>query len=304
MAIEWYRVYHGTPYDPKLAVIASRANARRCEVLAVWVCMFDRASQNENRGSLVGFDPELVSVSQDIDIETVTRIVDALRQRGMISEDESLKNWCKRQFTKDDPTATERNRRHRERHGVITDEADDVTVPLRDVTPENGELRSVTPSDNRVQSTDTDLGSSSNTNNPQNLFEMPRSADRDGGEPAKPADTKASQKAKIDALFTEFWSHVWLKKAKDDARKAFPKALIAICKRDGCTGEVATGTLSNYAEREKDNALVDESRAKLHPATWLNGSRWDDEIRGDPVRRPAADKQSIFDKIINERGVA
>lgn len=96
------------PYDQKLQFIAKRTEQPLAHVVAIWVCLLDAASQHDPRGVL-SLDLEEMAVLQDIDQGAVERIIQAFRDKGMITEDNVLASWAKRQRT----TSTERSREHR-----------------------------------------------------------------------------------------------------------------------------------------------------------------------------------------------
>ena len=109
MSMEWYRAYHGMPYDTKLRVIARRTSQPMAVVVAIWACMLDAASQHDPRG-FIKIDPEEVAVVQDLELEVVVSVIQAFHDKGMIDEDNHLTAWDKRQHT----TSTERSRKHRD----------------------------------------------------------------------------------------------------------------------------------------------------------------------------------------------
>jgi len=91
--------------------------------------------------------------------------------------------------------------------------------------------------------------------------------------------------------FSLFWSAFPKKKAKGDAEKAFKKLN---------PDEGLMSTLLSAIEKAKksDDWLKDGGKFIPHPATWLNGQRWEDEIteggshgkdreKGIPGNRPA-----------------
>lgn len=106
--MEWYRAYHGMPYDPKLQVIAKRTGQPMAMVVAVWVCLLDAASQHASRG-VIAIDPEEIAVIQGMELEAVEAIIQALRDKGMIDKNSRLASWDKRQHM----TSTERSQKHR-----------------------------------------------------------------------------------------------------------------------------------------------------------------------------------------------
>jgi hypothetical protein len=112
-----------------------------------------------------------------------------------------------------------------------------------------------------------------------------RAKDKGGARAAKPAPKPKPAKSPApltDAAFTEFWSIYPRKTAKATAQKAFAKA----CEQappdriiDGLRNSVQAWTAAHT-----------EPKYIPHPATWLNGGRWDDEqpMPGMPERPQAA----------------
>lgn len=70
----------------------------------------------------------------------------------------------------------------------------------------------------------------------------------------------------VTAAFDEFWSLYPLKRSKGQARKAWPSAV----KRAGGTAKIMEGAARFAADPHRDPKYT------AHPATWLNGERWDD----------------------------
>lgn len=95
--MNWFRCYHGISNDPKLAVVAARAKTKPGEVLAVWMCLLDYASQSETRGNAGNAGNEEIAVSTGFTVQTVDAILAALRAKGIVSEDGQLTAWERRQ---------------------------------------------------------------------------------------------------------------------------------------------------------------------------------------------------------------
>lgn len=119
-SMDWLRLWHGTPVDQKLTMIAKRAGARRCEMTALWECLLDHASQNSERGYVGDVDLEVIAFSQEIDLDVVQAMYRGLEEKRVIV-DGRIVNWRKRQPEREDPTAAERQRKHREQQRDIRD---------------------------------------------------------------------------------------------------------------------------------------------------------------------------------------
>lgn len=114
--MDWFRYYHGAPYDPKLTMIAKNIGVKRCEMTAFWDCILDRASQNSPRGSIAGIDLDIISFSQDISKDTLQKMLDALIEKGVIGGD-FVCSWEKRQPKREDHS-TDRVRVYRKNNSL------------------------------------------------------------------------------------------------------------------------------------------------------------------------------------------
>ena len=82
-----------------------------------------------------------------------------------------------------------------------------------------------------------------------------------------------------------FWNH----NGKQDSRRAYENA-VGLLVRDGMDHEGAAKFLFLEAtnDRKRFEPTKDwEWRARLHPATWLNGKRWEDEPAAAASPEPA-----------------
>lgn len=112
MSNDWFRSWHGAPTDNKWLLIAKRANVKPIHVSGTWWALLDHASQHSDRGFVDDFDQETFALFAGLEEEHVSRIVTALRDKGMIV-DGFIGQWLKRQPKKEDATANERQARHR-----------------------------------------------------------------------------------------------------------------------------------------------------------------------------------------------
>jgi len=110
MAMEWFRMYHGMPFDTKLRVVAKRAGQPMGVAVTVWACILDAASQHDPRGIAV-IDPEEIAVALELETEAVEAVIAAMRDKEMLDEDGHLTAWDIRQRT----TSTERMKKLRDK---------------------------------------------------------------------------------------------------------------------------------------------------------------------------------------------
>lgn len=136
---DWFRAWHGAPTDPKWRTIARRANSRPGDVFAVVSCLWDRASQAKDRGSVAGYDCEIIADGLGYEPEEVERIISALIDKEVIV-DGRIAAWEKYQPKREDNQSTDRSRRFRDKR---RDEAES-TEPQRDETQCNASQRTAT----------------------------------------------------------------------------------------------------------------------------------------------------------------
>ncbi len=112
--MDWLRWWHGTTVDLKFKTIAMRANVPKVTVIGLWAIFLEYASQHEERGSLDGISFEDISISFDVCDALVTHVYEEMQNKGLITPDNMIANWVKRQTKRDDNSA-ERTRKYREK---------------------------------------------------------------------------------------------------------------------------------------------------------------------------------------------
>ena len=96
----------------------------------------------------------------------------------------------------------------------------------------------------------------------------------------KPNVTKPSSNASnaFDG-FEEFWKVVHRKVAKDAARKAFDKAVKRVAKKNNAPPQkVAERIIEKMKLFAASKQARHEVKGNLHPATWLNEGRYEDDV--------------------------
>lgn len=151
MSIEWFRHYHGAIYDGKIFVVASLAGCKRHVASIIWMAILEHASASKNRGSIDGFNPKMTALALELDVDTVERVVAAMRECDLIASDGRITNWEKRQPKREDSSA-ERTREWRERKAAAATQRD-ASVTQRDAPVTNGDA-AVTHGDDAVTQRD------------------------------------------------------------------------------------------------------------------------------------------------------
>jgi hypothetical protein len=194
--MDWYRVYHGMPEDAKLKVIAKRSQQTMAHVVTVWLCVLDAASRHKNRGT-VEVDSEQIAVVQDMDQAAVESILQAFREKGMITEDNRITSWNTRQYLSD------KERAQRARDKKKQDVTENHTAS-HSVTEGNAAKRKIgkkaPDTDNRLQKADseTDLQKNRITDKKnRESAEGEREREARNAPPEKDADKIAEQMLQI-----------------------------------------------------------------------------------------------------------
>lgn len=131
--MNWWRAHHGISNDVKVGIVAAKINATKAEVGWILIILLDYASQNDDRGSVEGLEPDEIAAMSGITPERAAQIVNALRERKIITPNNRLTNWEKRQFDGDYSTARVRKFRSKKRN-----ETNETAAPFHE-TPETSE---------------------------------------------------------------------------------------------------------------------------------------------------------------------
>ena len=115
----WFRAHEGITSDTKWHIVARKAKVNVGTVVAIWVALLDHASQNEERGSLEGFDCEAIDALFGYEDGVCERVLDAMEGKGLV-ENGRVVNWSKRQPAREDGSSTERVREYRSRQKAQT----------------------------------------------------------------------------------------------------------------------------------------------------------------------------------------
>lgn len=104
MAIQWLRLWHDMPNDPKWRTIARASKQPIPCVIAVYLHLLVSASANANeRGRTKSVCHEDVASALDMDCEQVGAIIDAMQ--GRVLDGDMIAGWDKRQVEREDGAA-------------------------------------------------------------------------------------------------------------------------------------------------------------------------------------------------------
>ena len=134
MAIQWLRLWHDMPTDPKWRTIAKASGQRIGDVMSVYLHLLVCASNATERGRTQSFNCEDVASALDLDTEQVDAIVAAMQSR--VLEGDVVKGWDKRQVAREDGAA-ERAKAWREEQKALKTAAVNATERNRTQTERN-----------------------------------------------------------------------------------------------------------------------------------------------------------------------
>ena len=245
--IDWFRWHHGSVTDQKFPLVARRAGASVAEVIAVWACLLERASMNEQERGFLGdgIDFEAMDCALGMDDGKAESIFDSLRQRSLIDVDNKVTAWAKRQpkREREDTTAADRKRNQRSRESEAIESH---------VTPSEASENHVTP-----------CHATSHQKTPR--------------------EEKSREELKTYAQpvgFAEFWSAYPKRRNRGDAEKAW-RAL-----KPDASMQARILEAVEVAKR-RDDWRKDGGQFIPYPASWLRAKGWDDEATPVPAASPA-----------------
>jgi hypothetical protein len=138
---DWFRSWHGAPSDPKWRTIARRANVRPGDVAAVVWLLLDRASQAAERGSIEGYDAEVLADALGYEPEEVERVIAALRDKSVLVNNR-FTGWDKHQPQREDGSSERAKAwRERQKSAANAPERNQTQVTARVDTEEDTERR-------------------------------------------------------------------------------------------------------------------------------------------------------------------
>lgn len=131
--MDWFRWHHGSVTDPKFGLVAKKAGASTAEVLAVWACLLEEASQAEDRGNPGEIDFEALDCLLGLQDGKAKVIYEKMSDRGLLKGDGTVDAWERRQpkREREDNTSTDRSRTFRAKQ--------------RQATPSNAKATQETP---------------------------------------------------------------------------------------------------------------------------------------------------------------
>ena len=197
--MDWFRSWHGRPTDLKWLVIARKANVAPGLVSAVAWALLDHASRHEDRGSVEGFDAESYAEYSGFSEQDVERVIEAMREKGVIDGDGRFAAWEKEQ-PKREEDSTERVRAFRERERKKTET--NGNAPQRDETcgndPQRDETQGNEPQRAETQGNAPDTDTERDTDKENAKESAPAAPATPPEKPDKPAKTARAPNAQYE----------------------------------------------------------------------------------------------------------
>lgn len=265
--MEWFRWYHGAISDTKWPLIARKSKQNIGTVVSIWAAILEHASQDEERGSIEGFDPEAIDALFGYDDGVCQSVVNAMEEKGLLV-DGCVATWTKRQPKRErEDDSLDRVRKHR------AEKKANKNAEVQDVTPCNA---SVTP----VQRQETPR-----TEKRREEYKNPPTPHGGTGDEKTPNPKTPSGDYAPD--FEAAWK---VYPRKDGKRKAF--AAWQKAKKRGMP--VADMPAHIDARAYEPDWLKDDGRYVPHMASWLNADGWLDEGAALPTPRPPDDDDDFW----------
>jgi hypothetical protein len=262
MACEWFRSWHGAPTDPKWRTVAKRAGVRPGDVTALVWLLLDRASQADERGSIAGYDAEVLADALGYEPSDVTGIISALHDKGVLVNS-VFSGWEKYQPKREDQSA-ERTREWRNRRAANSGKPE-----IREENQQNRDAieRSVTHGDATEHNvtldtdTDTDIGRKKDISLPSEAR-------------PKPVRTPKSRKAYPDD-FETFW-----KAYPTDPNQSKAEALTAWQRLGDDDRQQAIASVPGFLAF----CAKDPTYRPIHACRYLTKRRFEGHSTGPPVQ--------------------
>ena len=113
--MDWLRLWHDMPTDPKWRTIARVSGQPLACVIALFNLVLVNASSNSNeRGTLLGWSDEDAASALDMESESVRAIINAMQ--GRILDGDRLSGWERRQPKREDSGIGKRVAEYRKRN--------------------------------------------------------------------------------------------------------------------------------------------------------------------------------------------
>lgn len=248
----WFKWWDGTCADAKLRMLAEEVRIPVASVLGVWAYLLEKASKSADRGVIVDIDLPLMAYVLQMPAADIETVRNGMKRYGLVTETGVVLKWEERQG----------KREKYEPSGSSTKRVQ--ALRAREKAKQNNGLGEA-GEDGEGETDETDETAGNGTKrhkkkrkSREDIKPKPPSSSGDDGAAPKP--------------FDRFWSAYPRKVGKMAAQKAWAKI-----KPD--TELVDTILVAIAAQLEGADWKREAGEFIPHPATWLNGGRWLDEVR-------------------------
>ena len=233
MANQWFRMYSEFAYDPKVQMM-SEAMQRRFIMLLCLRCSNNNATLHDEE---IAFQLRI----SDAEWEVTKHL---FISKNMLTSDNEIVNWDKRQFCSD--SSTERSRKHREQKKAMQQQCN----------------VAATPPDTDTDTDKNTVGSEAEPNR-ECCFEIPEEPE-DTSKQESGAETSVKRNDYPEDFNTFFRSWPQTNGSKKKAFQAWKKA------RDKPSLEKLLSLVDRLKNSDKwQRGIIP------HPETWLNQARWE-----------------------------
>ena len=229
MAIQWLRLWHDMPNDPKWRTIARVSKQSIPEVMAVYIHLLVIASNATERGRTQSMCSEDVASALDLDCVQIDKIIEAMQ--GRVLDGDYVSGWSKRQVEREDGGAY---------RAKVWREA------------KKKEKRTQTNANERKRTPDTDTDTDTDKKDLRSKEFVPQ-------------DEKISR-----------FAYFYQRYPKKVARAAAEKAWLKLNPEQSLIERIL---LSLDQQMKSDDWVKENGKYIPNPATWLNGKRWDDDVK-------------------------
>jgi hypothetical protein len=108
--MDWLRMYNDMPFDKKWPLVSRRSGQPILTIVGVWAVMLGCAGDAKERGTLEGWDDEVIAAAMGVETEVISSVREAMQ--GLTLDGFRLIAWENRQRISDDVSA--RVKKHRE----------------------------------------------------------------------------------------------------------------------------------------------------------------------------------------------
>src|ERR1044072_1268540 len=264
----WFKWWDGTASGMKFRMLAEEVKLPVACIVGAWAYLLEHASRAVDRGSIADVNMQLMAYTLQIpDCETVCN---GMKRLQLIDETGRIAKWEDRQG----------NRERSEPSGSSTERVQRPRANKKEQQEAN--KHKAPPADPPADPPGGDSGNDETHVTPRNATKRPKKKNREEEDKEPKTLTPSSSGDDGVTPFDQFWDAYPRKVGKQDALKAWTKLKLDASLQDLLAAIAAQAEGADW--RKDDGQFIP------HPATWLRGGRWLDEVRpyvAPPLKLPA-----------------